>query len=400
MSTILFLGGGPYQYPAIQYAQNKGYKIIVADRNPDAPGFQLADSKHVVSTDACEKLLSIAQVEQIDGVLGYAAEVGTKTAANLAKKLSLIGNNPRSVDVLQNKAFLQKLCGRLNINQTKSRSFETHEFDKIEHYLSATPLPLVVKPALSSGSRGVSILRTLKDWKRPVQKAFGLSRNNFIMIEQLVEQNGHQICGDGFVQDGKLVFACFGDGHFPAEAGGLAPFGETFPSSHSEAHLERAYKALEKIVETSGMTIGGLNFDIAIRPNGSPHIFDLSPRNGGNFIPDTIELHMGISLIEACVESCLPAPYELSVNHSDDAQPAASFTIHTYKNGTFNGISISPEIESNIVGMDLFIQPGTRVRPFMTAGDGIGNVRLTFESCDEMKNKFSRIRNLIFPIII
>lgn len=41
--TLMILGGGTMQVPAINLAKGMGLKVVVADGNPDVPGRKIAD---------------------------------------------------------------------------------------------------------------------------------------------------------------------------------------------------------------------------------------------------------------------------------------------------------------------------------------------------------------------
>lgn len=383
----------------MEYAKRKGYRVIVCDRDPQARGFRLADTAYQISTDDRGGVLETARTERVDGVLGYATDVGAQTAAYVAERLGLPGNHPDCVDLLIDKPRFQSLCRSIGINAVEARSFDADSVAAIGDYVERVGLPLVIKPALSSGSRGVSIVHAKDQWRKAAQNAFANTRNGGIVVEQVVKRVGHQICGDGFVVGGKLVFVSFGDGHFYSDTRFLAPFGETFPSRHPPEHLRRAYDALAKVVSAAGMKAGGLNFDIAIKADGSAHIFDLSPRSGGNFIPDAIHLHTGVNLIEACVEACLSDTCRLPANATQARWPIACYMIHTLKDGRFAGVKVAPEIDANIVRTTLLLDEGAEVLSFTDAAKSIGNVLLRFSSEDELHQKFERIRDLISPKI-
>ena len=40
--TIMIIGGGAYQIPAIKMARNMGMHVVTVDRNPNAEGFKYA----------------------------------------------------------------------------------------------------------------------------------------------------------------------------------------------------------------------------------------------------------------------------------------------------------------------------------------------------------------------
>ena len=55
MKSLLFLGGGQLGLPAVKWAKEIGFNVIINDRNKHAPGFEFADVKlYYDSTDVRE----------------------------------------------------------------------------------------------------------------------------------------------------------------------------------------------------------------------------------------------------------------------------------------------------------------------------------------------------------
>lgn len=69
MKKLMILGAGVYQVPLIKRAKEKGLYTIVVSIPGDYPGFKLADKIYYENTTDCEKILEIAQKENIDGIV-------------------------------------------------------------------------------------------------------------------------------------------------------------------------------------------------------------------------------------------------------------------------------------------------------------------------------------------
>lgn len=71
MRCVLILGAGEIQVPVIQKAKDLGLYTIVADFDPNAPGFDFADEKAVVSTIDLEKVNDLAKEKKHFGYTYY-----------------------------------------------------------------------------------------------------------------------------------------------------------------------------------------------------------------------------------------------------------------------------------------------------------------------------------------
>ena len=65
---ILFLGGTGAMYDVEEISKRKGNYTIVVDYYENSPAKRIADKSYLESTTDVEKVLKIAEAEQIDGV--------------------------------------------------------------------------------------------------------------------------------------------------------------------------------------------------------------------------------------------------------------------------------------------------------------------------------------------
>lgn len=106
---ILILGGGRYNVPSIREARAAGFVTFVADRNPDAPGFEAADHALPVDLNDCESLIrAVSELGGISGVVSM-AEVGVRSAANISAQLRLPSISPEAAANATSKAAMRRL---------------------------------------------------------------------------------------------------------------------------------------------------------------------------------------------------------------------------------------------------------------------------------------------------
>ena len=77
MKTLLILGAGKEQVPAIAAAKSKGIRTVVVDMNPKADGRSMADEFHLVSTRDKYAILDFVRAypSRIDGVMTIASDI-------------------------------------------------------------------------------------------------------------------------------------------------------------------------------------------------------------------------------------------------------------------------------------------------------------------------------------
>ncbi|MBK9925973.1 MAG: ATP-grasp domain-containing protein [Anaerolineales bacterium] len=397
MKKILLLGAATFQIPPIQYALDRGYYVVTCDNVPQNPGHKLSHKSFNVSTTDMDGILSIARQESIDGIMTFGSDVSAPTAAYVSEKMELPGNPIESVQMLTNKAKFRAFLSTTGIQPLEFRSFPQPEMKSVQDYIGGLELPVVIKPVDAAGSKGVSILYDLDQIENQVKYAFENSMSGHIVIEKYIQKMGKQVCGDGFVLNGDLVFIEFGDGYFYDDGEYLAPYAESFPSTHQVEHLAKVREKLQSIIRASGFRRGPFNFDVLITPSGEPFIIEIGPRSGGNFIPRAIHLNTGVNVVAAAVETCLNWDYQFPEIPTRQDKFYACYMIHSRKSGMLKKVAFSDEIVKNIFEVNMYLDAGSPIHPFHKANSAIGNIILQFDAFDEMQEKMKNMQQYCFP---
>ncbi len=388
---ILFLGAANFQLPPINYAVAKGYEVITCDNRPENPGHKLALRHYNISTLDRESILALARKENIDAVLTYGSDVSAPAAAYVAEHMSLPGNPLSAVEMLVNKNLFRKFLHDRGIQDHCCGEFSRNENNAVRDFLERMRLPAVVKPVDSSGSKGVGIIDDLDNFREKVDLAFRESFSGRIIIESFIPKQGKQVCGDGFVQNGKLVFVDFGDGHFYDDGKHLAPWGETFPSTHDASVLRQAREKADRIISASGFRLGPINIDLWITQDGEPFINEIGPRSGGNYIPKATLLNTNVDMIAGAVQSALDSNFCLNTNGKRNNSYFSCYMVHSKEQeGKLKSITISDKAKRHLTELNSYVEPEEQVFAFYKANHAIANVILRFNSFSEMNDFYAR----------
>lgn len=400
--TVLFLGAAPFQVSPILYAKKKNYRVITCDNRPQNPGHKLADQSYNVSTLETEAILKIAQKEKINGILTYGSDVSAITAAVVSEKMGLPTAGTKVTEILTSKALFRQF---LKKEQLQNESFEIFSWDQKEaaiEFLRTTGTSKIIKPVDSSGSKGVSLLKPehLKSTvEEKILNAFEYSHSRQIIIEDHFKKSGLQICGDGFIEKGKLVFCGFGDGYFYDDDIHLAPYAESFPSQRPPDTLDRIAKSIEKILHAVGFQTGVFNLDVILKTNGEPYVIELGPRAGGNFLPLAIQTCWNVDLTEAAVESALDLDYSLNIaDRTSKPRWIGNYMIHSKVHGKLKALKIPKAIEEKAYPITLqpYLQAGDAVEPFIHGGYAIAHLLLEFKEPNAMTQTLQALSSQSF----
>tara|TARA_B100000965_G_scaffold193669_1_gene161694 strand:- start:15903 stop:17105 length:1203 start_codon:yes stop_codon:yes gene_type:complete len=307
LRKILFLGGAPHQTNAINIAREQGLYTICCDNNPDNPGHKLAHESKIISTVDTDNILEYASNKELDAIMTYGSDVSLPTLGNVCELLKLRGPSIDQAKILSNKnmfRYLLKSNGLENIKYIKLTSDSNLNQYELGKKINDASLqfPLILKPVDRSGGLGISISNDLKQLHAEINISLKLSLSSEVIVEEYIESKNYQICGDGFMKNGKVVFLGVGNNFFNELSFG--PFAEVFPNI-IPVDTDKIKKKIEDIFISTNYASGPFNFDIIEKKNGEYVVLELTPRLGGNFLSEAIARAYNINLIHENISFAL-----------------------------------------------------------------------------------------------
>lgn len=384
MKKILLLGGSAQQVVAIQKAKNLGHFTVLCDYLPDNPGQYVSDRFYLASTTEKDKILEIAKREKIDGILAYASDPAAPTAAYVAEKLGLPGNPYKSVEILCNKdkfrAFLSENC----FHAPKAGGYSTKEAAMAD--LMEYNLPIILKPTDSSGSKGVTVLRSLENAEQAIEFAFSFSRSHRIIVEEYIEKkHPYLIGGDVFVVNGQITLWGLMNCHRDAQVNPLVPVGKSYPLKLAYKDIEIVKKTLQDIVHQLHIQNGALNVELVIDKEDNVWPIDIGPRSGGNMIPDLLGYIFNVDVVEMSIKVAMGEQLTANV-FPDQIEYYATHNLHSDSNGTYEEIIFSSELEKYIIRKNLYKKKGDQVFYFDNASKALGIIFMKFNNEPQMED--------------
>lgn len=346
MKTILLLGGSAQQVIAITKSKELGYRTVLCDYLPDNPGKDVADVFYLVSTTDKEAILDIAQKERVDGVVAYASDPAAPTAAYVAEKMGLATNPYSSVEILSHKDLFRRHLINNGFNCPKSYTFLKNDF--LSSKLNDFKYPLIVKPIDSSGSKGITVVENEDSILNAVGDAFSYSREKRVIIEEYIQKNHkYQIGGDVFVVDGSIVLWGLLNCHRNPKGNQLVPTGKSYPLLLDDESIDKVKRELSRLLSSLSITMGAFNIEAILDEQGDVYLIEVGPRNGGNMIPDLLEMITGNDIIVATIQ-CAMGCKNILVTNSHRKACYATHNIHALQSGLFKSIEFDKDLASHL----------------------------------------------------
>lgn len=300
MKKIIILGGSILQVPAIIKAKEMGLYVIVLDMDTEAVGFKFADEYYIISTIDTQRVLELAKKIKPDGIITLASDKPMLTVAKVGEVLDL---NTISIDTsvkVTNKARMREA---LDINKVPIPKFKIVN-SKSEYMRNITEFgdKFIVKPADSSGSRGIFLVDDKSQIEHAYEHSIKYSSTGEVLIEEYLE--GPEVSVESITVDGKTEIIAITD----KETTGAPHFvelGHVIPSRFDE-DIKTKIKDITKLaIKSLGISVGPSHTEIKITSEG-PKIIEVGARLGGdNITTHLVPLATNIDIVKITIELAL-----------------------------------------------------------------------------------------------
>ena len=168
------------------------------------------------------------------------------------------------------------------------------------------PFPCIVKPADSSGSKGVTRVNERGLLREAIEKARDESLTREFMIEGFIEAAGHPSDADALSVNGELVVFSMDDQWFDEKAANIyAPAAFSFPSTMPDWAQKELKSELQRLMQLLDMKTCIYNIEVRLGIDSKPYIMECTPRAGGNRLAEVLRYSSGIDIITASVRGAL-----------------------------------------------------------------------------------------------
>nr|MCR5607047.1 ATP-grasp domain-containing protein [Treponema sp.] len=280
-NTVLILGAGLMQRPAIQFAKKNGFYTVVVDANSKALCVDEADRFEPVDLKDKEGLLSLAKT--LDNLVAVFT-AGTDFSASVAYVASNLGLNGHEYEACLNASNKIRMRTCFKNSNVPSPEFVQVTKNDIALYdaekLAAMSFPKVIKTVDNMGARGCRMIRDASEFVVAVEDAVKNSRTGCAILEDYME--GPEFSIDSIVHKGTLTITGFADRHiyYPPY---FIETGHTMPTKIDEKQRLELIEAFAKGVKALGLTEGAAKGDIKYTSKG-PMIGEIAARLSGGYM--------------------------------------------------------------------------------------------------------------------
>ena len=287
--TIIILGAGVMQGPAINIAKELGFYTIALDGSSSAPCVSMADRYEEIDLKDKESIETFARsIQSKTGRLGIMT-AGTDFSASVAwvaEKLGLPGIPYETALNASDKSRMRECFKKASlpspdfftIIKKDLQSFSTLLDDAVFRF------PLVIKPVDNMGSRGCRRIDSMEEFEEAAKTAIGFSRSGRAIVEKFMD--GPEFSVDAIVHHGKITICGLADRHiyFPPY---FIEMGHTMPTIINEEKQKALLDTFSAGIHALGLdakeNTAAAKGDIKLTSKG-PMIGEIAARLSGGYM--------------------------------------------------------------------------------------------------------------------
>jgi len=374
--TVLFVGAGRHQRRALQRVTELGARVVAVDRNPDAPGFQLAAIGEVVDFRDIEAVAEVGRRRGVDGVMTFAADRAVPVVAGVAEKLGLPGIGSETAHLMTNKIAMRRRLADAGVPQPRFAAIR--HVREVRAAAAAVGFPAVLKPADSAGQRGLFLVASVDDLERHLHAALAQSTDEEAILESY--HPGLEVNGLLVARSGEVTVVTLSDRRRPPGAGFGVALAHVYPSTLFGDALEEVERVGRATVHALELRDGIAYPQVIWGDDGAARLIEIAARIPAGQMDLVARYGVGVDLVEIALRQALghPVPDELLEPERQQpmaisfltAQPGPLPTGKLVRVGGLEKVLAFP----GVVEADLFLQEGETIRPVQVDGDRRGYV--------------------------
>lgn len=279
MKSILILGAGLMQGPAIRLAKAKGYRVYAADADPRAACAPLADEfLHIDLKDKEALAAAAAGIPDLRGVLTAGTDFSASVAW-VAERRGLPGIPYEAALDASDKARMRARLEAAGV-PVPAYAYGTSADDPEALAARVAPLPLVVKPVDNMGARGCRLARTLSELREAWKDAVAHSRTGRAIVEAYMR--GPEFSLDAIVRDGEVTLRGVADRVVVFEPF-FVEMGHTMPTAFGPEVVDEVVAVFKAGIAALGIRDGAAKGDIKYTERGA-FVGEIAARLSGGYM--------------------------------------------------------------------------------------------------------------------
>lgn len=299
---LLVLAGSAIHVKVVKAAKELGVYTIVTDFSAleDSPAKQIADEywNYSVVTDV-DAIVEKCKEEKVDGVLSFCLDLAQMSYQQICERLNVpCYGTKEQFKILTDKRLFTDYCVSCGVGVIPEYSEEDIEKGNVKY-------PILVKPTISYGSRGLTICHLKEEVKDAITAARKESKDGGCLIERFM--HGVQDMAFAYmVVGGEPYLLKIGDRYLgsPEDNLGCQQIATVIPSMHTKEFLATSDPRVKAMIKKLGIDFGAV-FIQGFYENGQEFMYDPGLRFPGSNFDLVLKHATGFDSIKSFVQFAL-----------------------------------------------------------------------------------------------
>jgi biotin carboxylase len=367
MDKLLVIGAGEAQVAGIHRARAMGLAVVAVDANPAAPGLAVAQHSLVADIKDAGTIIGLARAHRVAGVCAFSVEAAVRSVAAVAEALRLPGPSVTAARNATDKQRMRECWTAAGL--ASPRSIPCRDLPAVTEAADRLDLPVVVKPADSAGSRGVSLVREKSELPGAFADAKSYAADGVVLVETFMA--GVEMSVEGFMSRGRLVPLACSDKIRTAPPY-LLDTTVLFPSEQPTDIQARAIELVGRAAQALGLDQAPVHAEVMVTPDG-PMMVELAARGPGfKVFTGMLPWVTGVDGVECLIKLSLGQAVEFGALQSRGAVLRCP-EVPPGEVRRVAGLERARQVPG-VSEVELYCRPGDRVRPLTSGADRVGHI--------------------------
>ncbi|RWK79860.1 MAG: ATP-grasp domain-containing protein [Mesorhizobium sp.] len=378
----------------VEAAQRLGLHPITLSADPAQYDYLAAEGTEAIRVDTDNLDALIRECSKLRATYDIAGITSTEdahafytTASKLCRHFDLRGPNPASIERCCDKFTQRQLLAEAGVPMPAFRL--AANATEVETAAAEIGLPVILKPAVGSGSSGVRLCRNADELAEHTNYLLGkhIGRSSpRILVEEFaeglhysVQTMGNEVIGIGTVDWSRPP-------HFVCRE-------LTYPALLTDDEHKRIFDISLSSLRALGLGWGPTNIEFRWTPRG-PVVIEINPRLAGTTTPQLVKLAYGIDLVAEHIKLVIGDECSLRKTHS---YSAVARHLVADRDGTLDWINGDNQAVAvpGVVEVKFNVPPKTLIVRRGDHRDTLGHVIATSPSLAETEAIIHRAISLI-----
>lgn len=392
--VLIAVTAGVWQLKTIKKAKEMGAFIIAIDSSASAEGLLLADIAIVANLDDFSYVVDEINKQLLNssvfGVLSICSDAGMLLAGKLRDYYQVKTGPGFAVSQrLINKALQRECWQRANVNGPKW--YSSNNIDELFTLAQKMPIPFMIKPVDSAGSRGVIKITTIdENTVHHLIQAMSFSASKQVIIESFML--GTEYTVEAFVHNGETQVLAITEKDKINATQGLVAY-RLSTTLLDKKNQNKIRKLVVKAVSALGYRNGPCHAEVILMPDKSVGMVELAGRGGGFLVFERfVLLASGVDIIHNTIKQALALPFtqiKITPSHC---------ILHFFPNKLGMVTAISGFEQANAIeniDANTFVKLGDKLNEASCDGDRMGFVISNHKNSNQASKQLSKAIDLI-----